>query len=72
MAERTKIWVADAMKRLLVKKPLDKIFVTEICREAEIERPTFYYHFQDKYDLMAWMDTSPAVAIKSVTTHIYE
>ena len=43
------------MKRLLVKKPLEKIFVTEICREAEIERPTFYYHFQDKYDLMAWI-----------------
>ena len=55
MAERTKLWIADAMKRLLVKKPLEKIFVTEICREAEIERPTFYYHFQDKYDLMAWI-----------------
>jgi len=38
-----------------VKKPLEKVFVTEICREAEIERPTFYYHFQDKYDLMAWI-----------------
>ncbi len=55
MAERTKVWIADAMKRLLVKKPLEKIFVTEICREAEIERPTFYYHFKDKYDLMAWI-----------------
>ena len=55
MAERTKIWIADAMKRLLVKKTLEKIFVTEICREAEIERPTFYYHFRDKYDLMAWI-----------------
>ena len=43
------------MKRLMVKKPLDKIRVTEICREAEIERPTFYYHFQDKYDLVAWI-----------------
>ena len=55
MTERTKLWIAEAMKRLLVKKPLEKIFVTEICHEAEIERPTFYYHFQDKYDLMAWI-----------------
>ena len=55
MAERTKLWIAEAMKRLLVKKSLVKIFVTEICREAESERPTFYYHFQDKYDLMAWI-----------------
>ena len=42
MAERTKLWIAAAMKRLMAKKPLDKIRVTEICREAEIERPTFY------------------------------
>ena len=55
MAERTKLWIADTMKKLLVKKPLEKIYVTDICREAEIERPTFYYHFKDKYDLMAWM-----------------
>ena len=55
MAERTKLWIADALKRLLVRKPLDKIFVTDICKEAEIERPTFYYHFKDKYDLMAWI-----------------
>ncbi len=55
MAERTKIWIAETMKKLLVKKPLEKIYVTEICRAAEIERPTFYYHFKDKYDLMAWM-----------------
>ncbi len=55
MAERTKLWIADAMKRLLVKKPLEKVFVTDICREADIERPTFYYHFRDKYDLMAWI-----------------
>lgn len=53
MAERTKLWIAEAMKRLLAQKPIEKLRVTEICREAEIERPTFYYHFKDKYDLMA-------------------
>ena len=29
--------------------------VTEVCKEAEIARPTFCYHFEGKYDLMAWM-----------------
>ena len=53
MAERTKIWIADKMKELMKTKPFDKIRVTEICRSAEIERPTFYYHFKDKYDLLA-------------------
>ncbi len=55
MAERTKIWIADTMGKLLLHKPVEEIRVTEICREAGIERPTFYYHFKDKYDLMAWM-----------------
>ena len=43
------------MKKIMTIKPLDKIRVTEICREAEIERPTFYYHFKDKYNLVAWI-----------------
>lgn len=55
MAERTKLWIAETMKKLMVTKPLDKIRVTEICKAAEIERPTFYYHFQDKYELVAWI-----------------
>ncbi len=55
MAERTKIWIANTMSKLLQLKPIEDIRVTEICREAEIERPTFYYHFKDKYELMAWM-----------------
>lgn len=55
MAERTKIWIASAMRKLMATKSIDKIRVTEICREAEIERPTFYYHFRDKYDLIAWI-----------------
>ncbi len=55
MADRTKLWIADVMKKLMAKKPLDKIRVTEICRIADIQRPTFYYHFKDKYDLVAWI-----------------
>lgn len=43
------------MKRLMERKSIDKIRVSEICAEAEIARPTFYYHFQDKYDLVAWI-----------------
>lgn len=55
MAERTKLWIASVMKKLMERKPIEKIRVTEICKAAEIERPTFYYHFRDKYDLVAWI-----------------
>ena len=55
MAERTKLWIADKMKELMKVKSIDKIRITEICTAAEIERSTFYYHFKDKYDLVAWI-----------------
>ncbi len=55
MAEITKMWIADKMREIMKHKPIDKIRVTEICKSADIERPTFYYHFKDKYDLVAWM-----------------
>lgn len=34
---------------------MEKIRISEICSLAEVERPTFYYHFKDKYDLLAWI-----------------
>ena len=55
MAEITKMWIADKMREIMKHKSIDKIRVTEICKSAGIERPTFYYHFKDKYDLVAWM-----------------
>ncbi len=55
MAEITKMWIADKMRELMKNKAIDRIRVTEICEAAEIGRPTFYYHFRDKYDLLAWM-----------------
>ena len=55
MAEITKRWIADKMRDLMKQKSIEKIRVTEICKAAGIERPTFYYHFTDKYDLVAWM-----------------
>ena len=55
MADITKLWIADKMREIMKRKPLSKIRVTEICEAAGIERPTFYYHFTDKYDLVAWI-----------------
>ena len=55
MADRTKIWIANTMKELMKQKPIDRIRVTDICRAAQIQRPTFYYHFKDKHELIAWI-----------------
>jgi probable dihydroxyacetone kinase regulator len=42
----------DAMKNLMKTKKFDKIKVKDITSEANINRSTFYYHFEDKYDLL--------------------
>ncbi len=69
MAERTKLWIADKMKELMKKKPLDKIRITEICQTAEIERSTFYYHFRDKYELVAWIFFQSADRTNLINPH---
>ena len=69
MAERTKLWIADKMKELMKKKPIDKIRITEICQAAEIERSTFYYHFKDKYELVAWIFFQSAERTNIIDLH---
>ena len=51
----TKQAFANALKSLLGTKELSAVRVQELCRLCGTERPTFYYHFRDKYDLIAWI-----------------
>ncbi|MBQ9329946.1 MAG: TetR/AcrR family transcriptional regulator C-terminal domain-containing protein [Oscillibacter sp.] len=54
MAQKTKQALVAAFKRLLVKRPLDKITVKDIVEECGVNRQTFYYHFHDIYDMVGW------------------
>lgn len=51
---RSKERFADSLERLLMKKSLDDILVSEIVAGSSLSRKTFYSHFQDKYDLANW------------------
>lgn len=55
MSQTTKRALAASLKKLLSKKPLDKITVIDIIEDCEVNRQTFYYHFKDIYDLIEWM-----------------
>ncbi|WP_431030495.1 TetR/AcrR family transcriptional regulator C-terminal domain-containing protein [Lysinibacillus sp. LZ02] len=35
-------------------KPLEKISIQEVTDNADLNRQTFYYHFEDIYDLLKW------------------
>jgi probable dihydroxyacetone kinase regulator len=47
--------LADSFQRLAVQMPVEKITIKEITDDAGFIRPTFYNHFQDKYDLLEWI-----------------
>ena len=51
----TKSALADAMKKLMVRKSFAKISISALCEECGLNRKSFYYHFKDKYDLVNWI-----------------
>lgn len=54
MSQTTKRAIEASLKKLLLQKPLDKITINDIASDCGISRMTFYYHFQDIYDLIEW------------------
>lgn len=50
--ERTEKAIMHAFLELLNQYPLDKITVKDIVTACGISRNTFYYHYQDIYDLL--------------------
>ena len=55
MSNLTKTALADAFKAELETKRFDKITIKDIVERAQVNRQTFYYHFQDIYDLLGWI-----------------
>lgn len=51
----TKKAISQALKELCREKPFDKISVADITAACGLNRQTFYYHFQDKYELLSWI-----------------
>ena len=54
MAEFTKRALEESLKRMLMKKPVNKITINDITEDCGVNRATFYYHFKDIYDLVEW------------------
>ena len=47
----TKKDLAAALKKLMARKPINKITVRELVDECGMNRNSFYYHFDDIYGL---------------------
>ena len=71
MSTATKQVLESSLKRMLLKKPLDKITIRDITEDCGISRMTFYYHFKDIYDLVEWScveDAARALQGKKTST----
>ena len=55
MASTTKESLGAALKQMLTVKPIDKITVKDLVEICGVNRQTFYYHFDDVYDLLEWV-----------------
>jgi len=55
MCCNTKEKIAMAVKDLMRQKSIRKITVQDIMDETGMKRQSFYYHFQDIYDVIEWI-----------------
>ena len=55
-AKATQARITAAFLRLLETREISKISIQELCRMADVNRSTFYAHYQDIYDLFTRME----------------
>ena len=56
--------LAQSFKELVCQQPIEKITIKQITDRAGVIRPTFYNHFEDKYNLLEW------IMIKDIVTPV--
>lgn len=61
MSQTTKRALEESLKKMLLKKPVNKITISDIAEDCGVNRMTFYYHFKDIYDLIEWSCMEDAV-----------
>lgn len=67
MKATSKELIQASFRRLLFAKSLDKITVRDIVEDCGLTRNTFYYHYEDIYDLFDdYLDMQTQAAMKSL------
>ncbi len=64
----TKEILAESFRELAERKSIDRITIQEIVDNCDYSTATFYRHFMDKYDLIAWDYARKAAEIMSRLT----
>lgn len=67
----TKQVLRETFLELLLEKPASEITVTEICAKADVNRTTFYLHYDDVFDLLHKIEDTFFDAMVSAIDHYY-
>lgn len=62
----TKMMITNAMTDLLKEKPIQNITVKELCERAEINRATFYLHYENIYHLLEQMENDILIHLEKL------
>ena len=62
----TKMRIREAFFQCLKEKPINRITVKELCDLAEINRATFYAHYDDPFDLMEKLEEETLGSIRQM------
>lgn len=55
LRNRTKKLFSEELIQMVKEMSFEKVRVSQLCKRCGADRRTFYYHFIDKYDLVAWI-----------------
>ena len=66
---KTKSLIKNAFLELRKKKPIEKITVKELCQNAQINKSTFYSHYNDIFDLSDTLENEVVDNILSNVQH---
>lgn len=62
--------LADALIALMLQKPVREITVRELTEQAKVSRGTFYFHYDDIYDLLARVEEEQIAALERLMDEI--
>jgi AcrR family transcriptional regulator len=65
----TKMVLKESFIKLLEKKDISQISIKEICEDADINRATFYAHYNDQFDLLKKIEDE---LLDNINAHIAE
>ena len=61
----TRMVLADSLIELMRDKPFEKITIRELCELANVNRSTFYLHYEDIYALLHYIEDDTLTWVES-------